>query len=475
MKKLISILIMAALVLGVCACSADSQQDPYKGQFRVGFAINRMTPKQSVPLSGYGNSHLRFSEGTLDELMVTGVAVSDEQNNTVLIMAMDLVRLYDPLVEALPAIAEAAGIPVENLIINVSHTHSGPDMHSKADGMADYVQYVLDQTILTAQQAMADRKPVTETLVGDVETDDLNFIRHYILEDGSYAGDSFGDFSAAPIEGHTAQADETMHIVQFRRNGGKDVVLFNWRAHPTITGYSGGVPAKLVSADYLHPFREAISEMADCYPIFLQGAAGNINATSRIKTEGKSVDYMEHGFHLAEYAYEGLTKNMTVVEPGKIQNDRFIMDAQVNHNTDIMYVAAKSVATVWSKTGDKNLALAQAKDIGIRSPYQANAIVSRYDMPATRELEINAIAIGDYIGIVTAPNELFDRNSMYVEENSPYQMTFTLGYTNHLLGYMPSAYVWEYTSYETDVTYFVPGTAEQIQDQMLSMLNALHG
>ena len=90
------------------------------------------------------------------------------------------------------------------------------------------------------------------------------------------------------------------------------------------------------------------------------------------------------------------------------------------------------------------------------------------------DVELNTITIGDDVAFVTAPNELFDTNSVYVEEHSPYKMTMTFGYSNGYRGYIPSAYGWEYTSYESDCCYFMPGCGETIQDTFLSMLGELY-
>ena len=51
--------------------------------------------------------------------------------------------------------------------------------------------------------------------------------------------------------------------------------------------------------------------------------------------------------------------------------------------------------------------------------------------------------------------------------------TLTLGYTNGHFGYIPSAQAWEYTCYETDISYFESGTAEVIQQCFLDMLNEM--
>ena len=57
----------------------------------VGYARGDMTPKEPVPLAGYGNTLTRIHQGVLDPLMATCVAISDRQNGTILLFTLDIV------------------------------------------------------------------------------------------------------------------------------------------------------------------------------------------------------------------------------------------------------------------------------------------------------------------------------------------------------------------------------------------------
>ena len=70
-----------------------------------------------------------------------------------------------------------------------------------------------------------------------------------------------------------------------------------------------------------------------------------------------------------------------------------------------------------------------------------------------------------------SPNELFDDLTEYMEENSPYKYTLFFGYANGYIGYIPTAYGFEYTCYESDVCWFEPGCGEVIRDTMLELLD----
>ena len=56
-----------------------------------------------------------------------------------------------------------------------------------------------------------------------------------------------------------------------------------------------------------------------------------------------------------------------------------------------------------------------------------------------------------------------------------FAMTMMMGYCHHHIGYLPSAVAYKYTSYETDITRFAPGTGESVADQFVEMLRELKG
>ena len=129
---------------------------------------------------------------------------------------------------------------------------------------------------------------------------------------------------------------------------------------------------------------------------------------------------------------------------------------------------------VWQATYDSNQTMAVAEPYGIRSPYHADAIVSNYNLPETQTITLNAVRIGNELSFVTFPGEYFDMNSVYIEENSPFDTTLFLGYCNDHYGYMPAKLAYEYTSYETDITRFAENTAEEVREVYVQTLTNLY-
>ena len=478
MKKLIVFVILAAMLLSLCACgkkeeAAASQEANLEG-FCVGYSRIDITPQTSVPMAGYGRTSQRMSRTIRDNMYATSVAMRDEEGEIVILLSMDLQRASDVTVGAIrPLVSEATGIPADHIMLHGTHMHSGPDLNNiKEQSIVDYIDYLNPRLVQVILESIEDLKPA-ELYYGSVETEGLNFVKHYqhTTADGEvkFFGDNFGTQVLDSTTKHATDADPTMWLMQITREGEKDIILANWRTHPTLTG---GSTKYELSADLVGTFRLALESQIDCEFIYFTGASGNINASSRIKSEMAAADVDQHGALLAMHAMEGL-KNMTKVDTTDLKTKQTVLDMQTNHTTDSLVVYAKQINAMWGQGATFSECAEAGKPYGIRSPYFAGAIISRAQRAESMDVELNTITIGDDIAICTAPNELFDTNSVFVEEHAPYKMTMTFGYSNGYRGYIPSAYGWEYTSYESDCCYFMPGCGEEIQDTFLAMLGEL--
>ena len=484
MKKIIALLLLAVMVVGLFGCGEKNatQQEIAAGgeptEFSVGYCKVNITPEECVQLGGYSNPAFRTMNSIGDDMYATAVAFSDGQGNTVIMINTDLLRSYQNYNPATQVrIAEAVGIPAEQIVITCNHSHSVPDLNYASPEIERYREMVYNRIVDAAIQAMEDRKPAT-LYTGSIEAEGLNFVRHYWAEN-IYTGemvmltDNFGDATNTQYVGHAAEADPTLHMIRIAREGERDILFTNWRAHPHWTG---GTTKYVLSSDFIEPFRASLESMADADVVYFQGAAGNINEKSRISSENKSTDYRAHGHYLAEYAYECYQNNLTETESGEIQFTQLNFQGTKRAAPDYqLYMMAKEVNAMFKQTGSSTQALANVDKKVIHSVYHASALTGHY----TRREEdckmlISAISIGDTIGFVTFPGEAYDTIAEYVEENSPYDFNIFLGYAVQHLGYLPNEAAWEYGCYEVDITRWDKGFDRTIQEQYVTMLNELY-
>lgn len=484
MKKFLCLLLTVVTVLGLCACgqAGTAQQSEEQAAFRVGFGRTDITPKYSVPLAGYGNTFQRMSEGFLNYLYATCIAITDEQDSTVLLITTDVIAIKNGIAEGIrKSITAATGVPADRIMFQGTHTHSGPDIYTTQDVMAQYHLDYANGLLEAAKQAMEDRSPATAK-IGSVYTENLNFVRHYKVSDGTIYGDNFGSLAKGVITDHTSDADNQVQMIRFIREAAdkKDILMVNYQAHAkmnsTAETWEGQSGRKMLSSDYIGSTRDYVEGKTDVLFAFFLGAAGNLNTFSKIPMENRTTDYRVYGQLLGDYILGGL-ENMTDMTDTKVASVQRQYIAKVDHSDNPLLPVARTVKAAFEETGNYAGSLAAGgNDPRIASPYHAISIVNRANIIVKEQpMEINAIQVGN-IGFVTAPYEMFDTNGMYIKETSPFAMTFILTCANAHYDYFPSTECFENGgTYEVHARRFVRGTAEEVADEFINMLGELKG
>ena len=444
--------------------------------FSVGYGRVEITPQESVPLAGYGNTLQRLSQGVLDPLCATCIAITDN-GNTLLLCTIDLINSCDfYCVPARKAISEKFGIPMENIVISATHTHSAPDFLQKDyPPIIRYRDFLLEKLVEMAGAALADRKPAV-MMAGRTKNEGMNFVRHYILENDTYAGDNFGNFDEAPIRCHVSEADRQIQMVKFCREGAKDILMVNWQAHPTkastrATEY-GWQNRPYVSADFVGAVRSYMEEKTDMHFAYFQGACGNINSRSRVAEEDGVQEPVPYGQQLGDYILAALD-TMQPLNAGKTGAKDVVVTSPINHSENHLLPYTHEIVKLWKETNDPKLCTEKARPHGIHSAYHAMFIQRKAGMTGTLEFTLGAGCAGD-LGFAFLPYEVFDTNGMYIKEKSPFAMTFILECANGLNNYIPSQRGFEHGCYEADNCNFQPGTGEKAADAALDLLNQLH-
>lgn len=470
MKKIICILLAFAATLCLFACAAE----PEETGLQVGFGRVDITPSYSVPLAGYGRSDSRMSEGFLDKLYATCIAVTDGDGSTVLLLTVDSVCAYTDYVEAVrKAITEATAVPAERILYHGTHTHSAPDLgYAHIPAIMRYKEEFIAGVAKAAADAMADRAPAT-VQVGSAYTENMNFVRHYTTVEG-VAGDNFGNMQAK-LTGHVSQADNRLAAIQFCRQDKKNVVLVNYQAHPKMisTSQTQNSHNRLyLSADYVGTTRSYVEQQRDVLFAFFLGAAGNLNNYSQIPQENKTLDYKVYGQMLGDYVLDALS-TATPVEGDAVRVTNRVVEVPVDHSEDHLIHAARKVSESWNNGATATEALSDGGEAAIISPYHAISIVNRFsDSEPYKNLELMAFSIGD-MGFVAAPYEMFDSNGRYIRERASFATTFVFSCSNGAYAYIADEAAFSYYSYEAYNRRFPQGTAESLADTMVELLDSL--
>ena len=467
MKRIFSLVLAALLVLSLCACGESGAA---KKGLQVGFARADATPTSGVNISG-GDSKNRLSSGYRDPITVTCIAIGSGEE-MILLFTMDYISASDSYTDGAEALITAeTGVPADRILLNCTHTHSAPAIAYDYDTIHAYRE-IFNKAMVKAAKAAIEDQSSAEIYGGGVETEKLVFVRHYEMDNGTFAGANYGSFSGS-IKGHAYEGDTEVQVVRFVRSeeGKKDIVLVSNPAHATAVS---GTDRDLLSADIAYSVRNYVEENTDTHVAYFIGAAGDQVPSSRIPAEGSTEDYLRYGEMMGKYIVD-LMPNLAKLEAGtQTLKTQEYTGKTIKEGLDRLEDALACAAVVTKYGNSAVETKAAVAQYGFSSPYQVTAIVARSKRGETQTMTLNTMAIGE-LAFIFAPYEMFAENGKYVKENSPYAMTFVVTCAEDHQGYLPSLNGFRVECYETHVTVYERGTAEELANTFVEMLTAQHG
>ena len=467
MKRAITLFLLLIMLLSLCGCaetqSADGGNTPVAG-LQIGYSKINITPDFSVGLGGNSDMETRRSTGFADYIYITCIAAT-EGEETVLLYTVDNCSVSKAVVDQLrDAVTPATGISGDKIFVGATHSHSCPSLVWPDEAGNKFSAMVMEAAATAAKEALADRSAAS-MLVATPIIEGMNFVRHYKLSDGSYAGSNFGDFFGKTIEAHAAEPDRQMVLVKFDRGEKKSVLMVNWQAHPDSSAEIGYTT---IAASWIGPLRDTLEAESGCCVAYFTGASGNTNMSSSIPELNHGLaTWRDYGVKMGQLAAESLSQ-LQPVEGSGIKTTGTMLEVEVDHSWDPMLAQANEVYDLWKSMG-KETGDAKGKEYDFSSVFQARAIRTRATMAATEQLEVNAFSIGG-IGFTTGTYEMFSTSAMHVKEHSPFKATFIITGNN---GYIPSAEAFDYRCYEADTGMYAKGVAEQLAENYVKMLEAL--
>jgi hypothetical protein len=126
MKHHLALLICTACLLSAYPCGTTSAP-PEAPVWRAGIASVAITPQTNLWMAGYA-ARTKPAEGKETDLFGKALALEDERGSRLVIVTLDLIGAPRALREDLERrCADAYKLPPEALLLNASHTHSGPE------------------------------------------------------------------------------------------------------------------------------------------------------------------------------------------------------------------------------------------------------------------------------------------------------------------------------------------------------------
>jgi hypothetical protein len=411
MKPLASWLILV-LLTGV----STAQQTDWK----VGLAQVNVTPQMPMPMSGYGGRTKPF-EKVAGELYVKAMVLEDKDGRRGVIVTSDLLGFPASVAEPIcDRLGKKIGLKREQILLNSSHTHAGPQLSLKANKDAsaeqvrsvEYTRQLQDKVVDVVLQASAKVEPARLSWGGGVI--------HFAMNRREFTPDRI-------ILGVNPRglADRSVPILRVdAADGTLRCVLFGAGTHGTTLGADN----YQICGDYAGFAQSYVEKQhPKAQAMFMLGCAGDSNPYPR----GTMAMTEQHGKTLGEEVCRVLpTKLKPVTGPLTIAFDRAELPLQKLARAELEKIV-----------NDKR----DSRGLGAKPMLAAldQKLPTHYAAPLT------VWQFGNSLTVVGLPGEVVvDYVTMLEKSLGPNQL-WIAGYCNDVFGYLPSARVLAEGGYET--------------------------
>jgi neutral ceramidase len=238
---------------------------------RAGWATTDITPPLGLPMGGRGTRYTPGAE-VLDPLLMQALILEDAAGERVLWLSLDMIGLsWTMSARFRHELAAQTGISFAHIVLNFSHTHSGPmsgfegyaTERPQPPEMAVYEEGLIGKAVLLLHEALRMLAPAT--LRWHHGSSQIGINRR--------ARDEQGQMGLRPnADGHY---NTDLWVLDICAEGVGRCVAFSHGCHPVIVyGYAWDA----ISADFPGVCRRALKERLGegVHAQFFQGLAGNV-------------------------------------------------------------------------------------------------------------------------------------------------------------------------------------------------------
>lgn len=467
MKRHQSVILIAtlAIILSIFACSWSRTG---RSSLRAGFAAVRITPPIDTALSGFGERDFdpAGAKGVHDDLYARALYLA-QGNQEALVMGFDLLFFSrDESDRFKAAIGNKLGLSPVEILLNTSHTHTGPKVgnwyYSPPDSL--YLQNLEKKIVAAALEA---KQSAEEATIWAAETRTaVPLSRRKPLADGTIA------FAPNP----RGTVDDFLPFVLFKNRGGRPIsLLFSVSCHPSTI--KGDELAFLISADFPGAAAAEIDRLlGTTAAFFLQGAGGDAKASviGRGLEEwrgGTWDDVGALGRMIASEIQGAISGGLRKIEPG-------LRTALVEINLPLAPPPTREA--VVSILEDPASAAENAPvERRVRRMWAAEqlALLDRgYGLRTEAPVLVQGIRLGPGLRIIGVEGELVAELGLLIRDFYGGGITFPLGYSNGAQMYLPTSRMIKEGGYEVESfwEYRQPAPlSEGIEQHILAALEEL--
>ncbi len=392
-------------------------------EYRVGVGRVDITPAGPIWMSGYA-SRTHPSTGVAGKLWAKALAFDDGRGGRAVVVTTDLIGLPASVSDVVAArVLKQFELPRSGLLLNSSHTHSGPVIRGNLSTMFtwtaadeatvnDYTAKLVDHLVAVVGSALGDLAPAK---------------LEYAVGQASF-GINRREFTQAGVKiGHNpaGAVDPSVPVLKVtERNGKLRAVLFGYSCHnTTLTG-----EFYRISGDYASA---AQAELERVHPgataLFLMLTGGDQNPKPRSAPE-----YVEqHGRSLASAVENAIAGKMEKVG-GAVRSSFLTTDLKLQPYERQEFETLK---------GDTNpIKVRFAKEV-LRA-FDERRPVQTVPYPA------QAVRLGKDVGLLALGGEVVVGYGLRAKRQYPKVKLMVAGYSNDVMCYLPTRKILEEGGYE---------------------------
>lgn len=444
---------MVLLMTGSCLRQSEAQINK-RNVFMAGAATANITPPLGLDIVGGWRQPDAIN--IHDELHARCLILDDGATKLVFIVVDNVGLKASLLNEAKKRIQEKTDIPLENILISSTHTHSavsggGGRSNNGSDAQFDdYQKLLLIRFVDVASIALNNLEPA-KIAWGAVDVPEHLFIRRWKMKPGTPMPNPFGGqdkvvmnpgYSSDLLE-PAGKPDPEVSFISVQSTDGRPIALLaNYSLH-----YVGGVPGGDISADYFAVFADQIQKLIGAdrqsppfVGIMSNGTSGDVNNLNYSAPKEKKEPYEQMKYVAMDVANKVFEKYNNLLYqnwvPLKAATDKLTLKAR------------KASKELLKRSKGVILRSDTAEAVHLRELSYARRIIQMEEGPDQIDITLQAFQIGD-LGIASIPFEVFAETGMEIKAKSPYKKTFTIELANGGFGYLPTPEQHKLGGYET--------------------------
>ncbi|MSS71612.1 MAG: hypothetical protein EXS64_08995 [Candidatus Latescibacteria bacterium] len=437
--------------------------------FKAGSARVNITPFVGGPMAGYA-ARTRGSETVDDELFAKALVLDDGRTKTGIVTS-DLIGVPPELAaEVRDLVAQETGISGDHLLLCASHTHFGPAVRRQmfreneaTDAPQDQAYLtVLARKLATAVHLAHDGRRAARAGAGKGEIHTISYNRRTVRPDGKV--EMHLRYPPPGTDVTFGPKDPEVNVLKVEdAAGGVMATLVSFGCHPV----SSVDRTYAITADYPGYAMGVVEEVEGGVCLFALGCAGNVVPIQREGRSKVQVGRSLGGRALDVFQWIRTTDEVRLAAMNrKIRLPLKVFPSVAELEAEVARLEAEAAKGEGEKVSGEDLR-------GIRNVLgRTKGMLSkarRFEGQTHLETEIQAIAVGES-QVVGLPGEVFAETGMDIKQRSGIPNTFVFSLSNDTPGYIPIRHAFWQGGYESDVSSFGPGAAEEMADEALGLV-----